>query len=141
MKRETLCDHRHKCAGFCASKRRIYPRKVVQEALAGNIIPLYNDEILREYNEVLRRIKFRFKREIIELTVDAIIKRGFAVDAGPIEDVLPDPKDVVFYAVTLEQKKQDDAYLVTGNIKHFPKVNFVVTPREMLDIIENERNE
>ena len=114
------------------------PGKVVQEALAGNIIPLYNDEILREYNEVLRRIKFRFKREIIELTVDAIIKRGFAVDAGPIEDVLPDPKDVVFYAVTLEQKKQDDAYLVTGNIKHFPKVNFVVTPREMLDIIENE---
>ncbi len=109
------------------------PGKVVQEALAGNIIPLYNDEILREYNEVLRRIKFRFKREIIELTVDAIIKRGFAVDAGPIEDVLPDPKDVVFYAVTLEQKKQDDAYLVTGNIKHFP--------REMLDIIENERNE
>ena len=117
------------------------PGKVVQEALAGNIIPLYNDEILREYNEVLRRIKFRFKREIIELTVDAIIKRGFAVDAGPIEDVLPDPKDVVFYAVTLEQKKQDDAYLVTGNIKHFPKVNFVVTPREMWDIIENERNE
>lgn len=117
------------------------PGKVVQEALAGNIIPLYNDEILREYNEVLRRIKFCFKREIIELTVDAIIKRGFAVDAGPIEDVLPDPKDVVFYAVTLEQKKQDDAYLVTGNIKHFPKVNFVVTPREMLDIIENERNE
>ena len=117
------------------------PGKVVQEALAGNIIPLYNDEILREYNEVLRRIKFRFKREIIELTVDAIIKRGFAVDAGPIEDVLPDPKDVVFYAVTLEQKKQDDAYLVTGNIKHFPKVIFVVTPREMLDIIENERNE
>ncbi len=117
------------------------PGKVVQEALAGNIIPLYNDEILREYNEVLRRIKFRFKREIIELTVDAIIKRGFAVDAGPIEDVLPDPKDVVFYAVTLEQKKQDDAYLVTGNIKHFPKVSFVVTPREMLDIIENERNE
>ena len=117
------------------------PGKVVQEALAGNIIPLYNDEILREYNEVLRRIKFRFKREIIELTVDAIIKRGFAVDAGPIEDVLPDPKDGVFYAVTLEQKKQDDAYLVTGNIKHFTKVNFVVTPREMLDIIENERNE
>ena len=117
------------------------PRKVVQDALSGNIMHIYNDEILREYNEVLRRIKFRFKREIIELTVDAIIKRGFAVDAGPIEDVLPDPKDVVFYAVTLEQKKQDDAYLVTGNIKHFPKVNFVVTPREMLDIIENERNE
>lgn len=117
------------------------PGKVLQEALAGDIIPLYNDEILREYNEVLRRLKFRFKREIVELTVDTIIKRGYAVDAGPIEDVLPDPKDVVFYAVTMEQKKESDAYLVTGNVKHFPKVNFVVTPREMLDIIEEGKIE
>ncbi len=115
------------------------PGKVVQEALVGDIIPLYNDEILREYNEVLRRLKFHFKHEVIELTIDTIIKRGFAVDAGPIEDVLPDPKDVVFYAVTMEQKKESDAYLVTGNVKHFPKVNFVVTPREMLDIIEDDR--
>ncbi len=115
------------------------PGRVVQEALVGDIIPLYNDEILREYNEVLRRFKFHFKHEVIELTIDTIIKRGFAVDAGPIEDVLPDPKDVVFYAVTMEQKKESDAYLVTGNVKHFPKVNFVVTPREMLDIIEDDR--
>ncbi len=76
---------------------------------------------------------------MIKLTIDTIIKRGFAVDTGPIEDILPDPKDVVFYAVTMEQKKESDAYLVTGNVKHFPKVNFVVTPREMLDIIEDDR--
>lgn len=113
------------------------PGKVVREALAGGIVPLYNDEILREYNEVLRRLKFHFKEEIVSLTVDTIIKRGFAVDAGPMEDILPDPKDVVFYAVTMEQKKQGDAYLVTGNLKHFPQVSFVVTPREMLDIMEN----
>jgi len=117
------------------------PGRVIQEVLAGDIIPLYNDEILQEYNEVLRRVKFHFKHEVVELLVDTIIKRGFAVDAGPIEDVLPDPKDVVFYAVTMEQKKEGDAYLVTGNVKHFPKVNFVVTPREMLDIVGNDRAE
>ena len=43
------------------------------------------------------------------------------------------PKDVVFYEVTLSK---EDAYLVTGNIKHFPQKPFVVTPAEMIAIIE-----
>ena len=116
------------------------PGQVIGEALEGSIIPLYNDEILEEYNEVLRRRKFKFNRDIIELTIDTIIKRGIAVDAGPVEDVLPDPKDVVFYAVTMEKKKEEDAFPVTGNTKHFPKVSFVVTPKEMLDIINGEND-
>ena len=32
-----------------------------------------------------------------------------------------------------------DAYLVTGNMKHYPIRNYVVTPRQMLDIIEQEK--
>jgi hypothetical protein len=35
------------------------------------------------------------------------------------------------------RKEHDDAYLVTGNIKHFPIKSFVVTPKEMLDIMYN----
>ncbi len=34
------------------------------------------------------------------------------------------------------RKEYDDAYLVTGNLKHFPVKSFVVTPKEMLDIIQ-----
>lgn len=30
---------------------------------------------------------------------------------------------------------KDDAYLVTGNIKHFPNTPFVVTPKEMMEIL------
>lgn len=48
---------------------------------------------------------------------------------------LPDPKDRVFYEVVMEERKHEDTYLVTGNIKHFPIKPYVVTPREMLDII------
>ena len=29
-----------------------------------------------------------------------------------------------------------DAYLVTGNLKHYPVRNYVVIPRQMLEIIE-----
>lgn len=111
------------------------PEQVAAEALNGRIIPLYNDEILVEYNDVLARPKFRFDRSEVRLVIDTIIKRGMPVDAGPIEDILPDSKDVVFYAVTMEKKKTDDAYLVTGNVKHLPSVPFVVTPREMLEIL------
>lgn len=35
----------------------------------------------------------------------------------------------------MEARKDEDAYLVTGNIKHFPSKPFVVTPRQMLDLI------
>ena len=49
--------------------------------------------------------------------------------------LLPDPKDVIFYELVMEQRKQSDTWLVTGNIKHFPNKSYVVTPRQMLNII------
>ena len=69
--------------------------------------------------------------------IDAIRKRGVYFDPGIIEEYLPDIKDIVFYAVTMEARKDRDAYLVTGNIRHFPIKPYVVTPREMLTILEN----
>ena len=52
---------------------------------------------------------------------------------------MPDPKDRVFYEVVKEQRKSDNAYLTTGNIKHFPQKPFIVTPRQLLDIILEEK--
>lgn len=57
------------------------------------------------------------------------------MDADHIDIELPDPRDSVFYEVVMEERKEEDAYLVTGNIKHFPEKPFIVTPRQMLDII------
>ena len=48
---------------------------------------------------------------------------------------MPDPKDRVFYEVVMEERKTDDADLVTGNLNHFSEEPFVVTPRQMLEII------
>ena len=41
-----------------------------------------------------------------------------------------------FYSVLMEKRKEDDAYLVTGNLKHFPVKTYIVTPREMLDMVK-----
>lgn len=45
-------------------------------------------------------------------------------------------KDLVFYEVVME-KRSEDAYLITGNIKHFPKREFIVTPAEMMEILKS----
>lgn len=57
----------------------------------------------------------------------------------PTGEILPDMKDLPFYEVVLE-KGEDDAYLVTGNLKHFPQKPFIVTAREFLDIL-NQKSE
>lgn len=113
------------------------PGWVVNEAVSGDVIPLYNDEIIEEYNDVLTRAKFKFDKRAVRLLIDTIIQRGIPVDAGSVEDAFPDPKDAVFYEVTMEKRKSEDAYLVTGNLKHFPSRSFVVTPREMMEIVRS----
>ncbi len=113
------------------------PGAVLEQALAGSIVPLLSDEIMAEYEEVLRRKKFPFKEEDIQTVTDGIRARGVFLDLENVEEHLPDPKDIVFYAVTMEGRKERDAYLVTGNIRHFPLKPFVVTPREMLTILDN----
>jgi hypothetical protein len=40
--------------------------------------------------------------------------------------------DIVFYEAAMSK---EDAYLVTGNTKRFPKSPIVVTPAEMMQII------
>jgi hypothetical protein len=44
---------------------------------------------------------------------------------------------LIFYEVAME-KRDSDAYLVTGNQKHYPIKSFIVTPAEMLEILSRE---
>ena len=46
--------------------------------------------------------------------------------------------DLVFYEVVME-KREDDAYLITGNLRHFPVRDYIVTPAEMMGIIAGNR--
>lgn len=109
------------------------PAVILGEIMRGRIIPVYNDEIISEYVEVLSREKFHFRQTSIKTVVNHIKRIGLkVVRTKSWEEVFPDLKDVVFYEVTLSK---EDAYLVTGNIKHFPKKPFVVTPAEMVEIL------
>jgi putative PIN family toxin of toxin-antitoxin system len=103
--------------------------------LQGKVTPVYSDEIIDEYTEVLHRKKFDIPDHLIKWAIDRILMNGIHGDRVPSKEDFPDSKDVVFYEVALSK---EDAYLVTGNKKHFPKTPIVVTPSEMLEILQRE---
>ena len=75
---------------------------------------------------------------MIQKVIHGLKLKGIFLRPSDVEEeILPDEKDIVFYAVTMEARKENTAYLVTGNIKHFPVKPYVVTPREFLTILES----
>ena len=113
--------------------------QLVGRLICGEIVPVYSNEIMREYREVLGRKKFRFEQDMINYILLAIERYGVMVEPSATGAILPDMKDLPFYEVVME-KREDDAYLVTGNLRHFPVKPFIVTAREMLDIMDGKDN-
>lgn len=107
--------------------------KVLEAFFQGRIIPLVNDDIINEYADVLHRPKFRFPGELVNSVIMSIERTAIRLGRTFCEEEFPDPKDAVFYEVALSV---DDAYLITGNTKHFPRTPIVVTPAEMLEILK-----
>ena len=112
------------------------PGFILKHTFAGTIVPVVNKEIIDEYRNVLKRQKFGFENKDIDKVISNILENSLNLERTPSNKVFVDKNDVVFYEITLSARKDKETYLVTGNTKHFPKEPFVVTPREMLDIIE-----
>ena len=121
-------------------KSHSVPGSIVELAFDGPIIPILNEAIEKEYREVLSRPKFHLPEDLIEGIMSTFHKRAIYVHAEHLDVELPDPKDLVFYEVVMEERKEEAAYLVTVNIRHFPNRPFIVTPREMLDIILRDQD-
>ena len=109
--------------------------RVLDAMFDGKIIPLYHEDILAEYDEVLHRSKFHFKEETVQLVINAVKQYGIEVFPQPTGEILVDMDDLIFYEVAME-KREDDAYLITGNGEHGARREFSVTPAEMMEIIE-----
>ena len=107
--------------------------KVLNAMLQGKIVPLYNEEIFDEYIDVLKRAKFHFSQGTINQYLKIIRDMGIPAERIHSGEEFPDLDDAVFYEVALSK---EDAYLVTGNIKHFPKSPIVVTPAEMVKLLD-----
>ena len=91
------------------------PGNILELVFDGIITPVFNDEILNEYREVLSRPKFNLSKQIIEDFVGNLEELGISIKAETLDLNFPDPKDRVFYEITMENRKSDETYLVTGN--------------------------
>ena len=109
--------------------------KVLEMVADGRIIPLFNREIITEYDEVLHRSKFNLRENDISNMIELFMDRGLITSRIPANEDFADSDDIVFFEVALSK---EGAYLITGNTKHFPKVPIVVTPAEMIQILEQQ---
>ncbi|MBO4695290.1 MAG: PIN domain-containing protein [Clostridia bacterium] len=117
-------------------KHNSIPGKVIDFVTTGEITLLGNFDILDEYEDVLTRSKFSFAEEEVHNYLCMLREKMVIIDSQKCEESFIDLEDVKFYEVTISFK-EDQAYLVTGNKKHFPEKAFIVSPNEMVEIIEN----
>ena len=108
--------------------------RVLELALMGEIVPLYDQDVLDEYLEVLTRKKFKLKEDSIQYIIKTITIHGIDTLRTSFLEDMPDEDDRVFYELSLSEP---DSLLITGNSKHFPRTPRVVSPSEFLRIIED----
>ena len=106
--------------------------KVVRLLLEQEFVPLYDADIIAEYEDVLHRSKFPILKETADALISFIIENGIESSRVDFEESMPDEDDRVFYEVSLSQ---DDSFLVTGNLKHYPMSPRVITPADFVNII------
>ena len=117
------------------------PEKVLSSIVNGETFIFVNEEILLEYKKVLSRDKFHFPPQMIEDILRQLECKSKFISIESKEYLeVNDSKDRCFYAVTLSGRESVDALLVTGNIRHFPEEQFIVTPSQFVNILEVERN-
>jgi predicted nucleic acid-binding protein len=109
------------------------PARILSLMLNGKISVLFDNRIVFEYHDVLSRKEFGFDAEIISNLIDYLKNDGEFVNSNPIKIKFSDETDKKFYEV---YKSGDAQYLITGNLKHFPKEDGIVGPRRFIEVIE-----
>jgi putative PIN family toxin of toxin-antitoxin system len=109
------------------------PARIVEAALAGDIQPVFDFQILAEYEDVLRRPELRLPGAAVERLLGSLELVGLEVAAPPWPLDLPDPDDAAFLAVAAAAA----CPLVTGNLRHYPsrvrRGVAVLSPRELVE--------
>ena len=106
--------------------------RIVSLVFSGIIQPLVCDEILEEYDCILRLPILAIPDELSTAILSKFKEDGIDPGRTPSPEEHPDPTDQVFYEICLSV---EDAYMVTNNKKHFPLKPRVVTPTEMISLL------
>jgi putative PIN family toxin of toxin-antitoxin system len=75
--------------------------KVVRLLLDKEFIPMYDANIIAEYEDVLHRSKFPILPEVADALISYIIEHGVETSRVNFDETMPDEDDRVFYEVTI----------------------------------------
>ena len=112
--------------------------RVVRAVFEGRIIPVKSNEILEEYRKVLMRPYVHFPVGTMEPILAVIESHGVELSPRSVDFDFPDESDRVFFEVAFSGESLGTR-LVTGNQKHYPISPIVVTPAEMVKMLDGER--
>jgi putative PIN family toxin of toxin-antitoxin system len=116
------------------------PGRIVEWLRNGSVQAVVDDRIMAEYAEVLARPVFGLPVAEMELVLATIRTRSFWVEAAAIHLVheLPDLDDAPF----LECALAAGVPLVTGNLRHFPRLAVkdvvVITPAQFVTSVRGQ---
>jgi len=118
------------------------PSGEIIRMVSADRLTLYVDaRILSEYEEVLRRPKFEFSKERIDVVIDYVKQRGVFASSVPLANHLPDPDDEPFLEVAIAGNVRS---LVTGNKAHYPSGIIegirTLSPSEFLDFYRKDQS-
>ena len=114
--------------------------QVLQCAVAGLFVPVWDNQILSEYREVLARPKFKLSKTSVRALLDALPASGFRRGMSLKEVCLPDPDGLPFVAVALAAP---DKTIITGNPRHYSEIEMqklgvkILSPRQALDCLQS----
>lgn len=110
-------------------------RTVLNVALTRPARLYVSQKIVEEYEDVLSRPELRIRKELRRQFLQLIKNRSRLVKPRLKIEVGWDPEDAKFLECA-DAARAD--YLVTGNLKHFPrywKNTKIVKPREFIDVV------
>ena len=108
--------------------------RVVRAVVEGRIIPVKSKEILSKYREVLMRPCF-FPNLSVEHILAVIESDGVELSPRSVDFDFADESDRVFFEVAFSGESFGTR-LVTGNQKRYPISPIVVTPAEMVKMLD-----
>lgn len=114
------------------------PGEILDLVISKTIVPLLNKEIIEEYEDVLKRNKFGFDNAEVDNLIANLKTNSIFLEREQTLEEFIDEDDIVFYEIVMSARHTMDAFLVTGNIKHYPIRNYVVTSKQMIEIIKSK---
>ena len=116
-------------------KKDSIPGQIVKSISENIITPILNEDILNEYVDVLSRNKFGFQDKEIENLLKIVKSNAIYLERKQSIEDFVDKDDIVFFEIVMSARSTMDAYLVTGNMKHYPVRSYIVTPAQMMETI------